>query len=198
MKKRLNSFYFDISRQPFNKLTIIGSIGVTEQYSGHIFHKLRDRGRLLITKRKLKATKKDKKFLFKIMKVLDEYGIDMEAVIITHNYWLDLRESYKNFGNWEERVYAYFYFESFRDKIRQKSGFSITLCKDSFFDIEVAQKWLYKLSKSNKYHPNISVGHSEYADYLKIADVVARSVRLLSYNEISQIKNLKILLKANK
>lgn len=192
MVQRLNSFYFDISGQTYQK-TIIGSIGVTEQYSGHIFSKLREGGRLLITNRKLRSTKKDKAFLLKIMRVLDKHKIYMNAIVITRSYWNDLRASYQNFGNWEERAYAYFYFEGFRHRVREKSGFSVTLCRDTFFDIENAQKWLYKLSKSNKLHPNISISHSKYSDYLKIADVVARSVRLLPYREISKINNLKII-----
>jgi hypothetical protein len=126
------------------------------------------------------------------VRVLDEHRIDMSAIVVSAEHWIALKRSYQDFHNWEEKMYAYFYFEGFRHRVREKTAFSVVLCKDSFFDIEYAAQSLYNISKANRYHPNISISQARVSDYLKLADVVTRFVRLFSHEEVSKIKNLSI------
>jgi len=188
---RPNSFYFDISGQTFEK-TIVGSVGLADSQRG-VFSRLRHHGRQLLTNRRLKSTKTDISIIRQVMDFLNAEKISMNAVLISTPRWWEFKQSYQNFGNWEERIYAYLYFEGFRHHISPGRGFNVFIDEDTFFDNDCAIRWLGRISKSNRYHPALAKGRVEYIEQIRLADVVCRAVRYLPSDELAEIENLTVL-----
>lgn len=178
------SFYFDISGQSFQK-TILGYVALTDAQRG-IFSRLRESGRQLLTTRKLRVSKHDISLIHRVLLLLHEENIAMTAISVSPYHWQSFKASFQNYMKWEERAYAYFYFEGFRHVVPPHRGFNVFLDQDSFFDLQYAIDRLHFISKSNSYYPSISVGQARYVEPLRLADVVCRAVRNMPIDELSE------------
>ena len=186
-----NQVYLDISGQPFNK-TIVGCVGLADNQR-NIFSKLRENGKCFLTQRKLRATSKDKDLIKKYVRILNDERVPMVAVVFSNPQWVNFSNSFKNFKKWDANAFAYLYFEAFRKIVPPRRGFSATLCQDAFFDIHHAIDKLHYISKSNRYHPAISIGQSKYVEPLRLADIICRATRYLQNKELEDYDNLTVI-----
>jgi pentose-5-phosphate-3-epimerase len=88
--------------------------------------------------------------------------------------WTDLIEFCgKNKANNYEKIFASLYFHSLQKYSKMGNSYPLTVCVETFMNIDKVVSYLRDISSANGFNYQISTSQSSVNDMLKVADIVA-------------------------
>lgn len=128
-----------------------------------------------------------------LINYLNGQKVHMRVVAFKTSYWNKFKGLLKNKQYSKEMIYAVLYFYALKDFSKKGKSFQVTVCYESYLDIEKVKIYLRKLGKAHKYNYQVSSSYASQNEMIKVADLVAAAGRKLRNKELERLDNYKII-----
>ncbi len=193
IRKTSLSFAIDVSGQPYD--TVI--VGLIAYDKNHINRFRKDFNtefpRFLSKKQKGSILKSHD--LSRIIGFVDSHNIKMGVISFTTSDWERYIKQYRGMAFFKEKMYALLYFRLLKVFTYPKHNYQITLCSESYLNIERLQTTLRRLAKANRFDYDLSISSAKFNQNIKFADYVAAAYRKLPFNDFKMYGNYHIIRK---
>ncbi len=169
-------FYIDVSGQPKGEVHI-GLISINESDTTQLLKDAKRKYPKFMRDRQ-KAAKARPEHLTSIIAYLNGRGVRMVSLRLKAANWrelLDFIGTNKQFKF--EMIFAALYFCALKKYSHYGKNYSLTVCIESFMNIDKVMGYLKVISKANGIDYQISKSQARYTEMLKFADYVAAAGR---------------------
>lgn len=181
------SFAIDVSGQPYGKV-IVGLIAYDKNHIDR-FRKDFNREFPRFFSKKQKGSALKSHDLSKIIGFMDSHDIRMGVISFTTDDWERYRKRYRGRAFFKEKMYALLYFRLLKAFTYPKYNYQITLCSESYLNIEHLQTTLRRLAKANRFDYDLSTSSAKFNQNIKFADYIAAACRKLPFSYLKRYKN---------
>lgn len=165
-------FYIDVSGQPKEDI-YIGLISIQNHQATNVIKAIKKKFPWFFQKRKKAATLKQNE-IDSIVSLLNGLGVRMVCTYFKSRDWKDLIEFCgKNKEHNYEKIFAALYFHVLKKYSKMNESYPLTVCIETFMDIDKVIAYLRDIASSNKLNFQISKSQASFNDMLKVADIVA-------------------------
>jgi len=176
-------FHIDVSGQPSEEIYVgLSSIKVGEM-SKFIKKLKRDRPEFL--RNNFKGSKLRSNQIRSYMNYFNGQKIWMRNIRLKSSYWKELKNYLENKKYWKEIVYACLYFIALKKYSVKHDSHPVSICPESYLDIEKVGNFLKKLGKAHSINYQISVARAKQNEMIKVSDIVASAGRKLRHIKLN-------------
>lgn len=113
-----------------------------------------------------------------IISLLNGLNVRMVCTFFKQKYWQELiNYCDKNKSGNYEKIFAALYFQTLKKYSKKNNSYSVTVCIESFMNINKTINYLRKIASANNIDYQISIGQVRDNELLKFADIVAAAGR---------------------
>ncbi|MBU2104255.1 MAG: hypothetical protein KKF67_00555 [Nanoarchaeota archaeon] len=165
-------FYIDVSGQPKGTV-FVGMLCVQSREITPVLKTIRRKYPWFFHRRSKGSGLKINQ-IQSIIALLNGMKVRMICVKFSSKEWNNLIEYCgKNRPYNIERIFSALYFQALRKYSYRNNSYPLTVCLETFMDIDKVINYLRKISSANKVNYQVSKTQTKYNDVLKLADVVA-------------------------
>lgn len=169
------NFYIDVSGQPKGTICV-GLASINPHKIDSILKGIKKKYPKLI-RSKQKGNNLMVKEIRSLIHFFNGVKIKMRCIKLKSIYWEELKEHVKNKQWANEIIYAALYFYAVKEYSKKEKNYPITVCHETYLDIEKVKSLLKKLGKAHRYNYQISDSYASQNEMIKIADIIAASGR---------------------
>ncbi len=113
-----------------------------------------------------------------LISLLNGLNVRMVCTHLKSKYWKELIQycGPNKSGNYE-KIFSALYFQTLKKHSKELNSYPVTVCVESFMDINKTINYLRKISSANNINYQISIGQARDNELIKFADVVAAAGR---------------------
>ncbi len=185
------NFYIDVSGQPTQTILVgLSSINV-HKMSGFLKNLKRYHPKFFRSKQKGSRLKPNK--IKSLISYFNGQNIHMICVIMKSSHWKTLKMFLKNKQYWKEMIYSVLYFYALKELSKKDKSYQVTVCQESYLDIEKVKNYVRKLGKAHNYNYQISSSYASQNEMIKVADLIASAGRKFNTKELVELNNYFII-----
>lgn len=181
MSKIPLNFYIDVSGQPTSHI-YVGLASITPSQLNLFMKSLKNKYPTFL-RNKEKGSKLSYEEIKKYLSFMNGNHIHMSY--ISFNNWSEFSKFLKNRQYSKEMIYASLYFIAFKQFAKKEFLYPITVCYESYLDIEKVKNYFKKIAKANNYNVQISSAYASQNEIIKIADIIAAAGRKLTSADLN-------------
>ena len=185
------NFYVDVSGQPQQRISVgISSINVNKM---SIFIKELKKRYPRFIRSKQKSSKIKDNQIMSLVNYFNGQKIYMKCVCFGSSSWLRFRELRQRKQYWKEMIYAVLYFYGLKRLSVGGNTYQITVCHETYLDIEKVKNYLKKLGKAYRYNYQVSSSYASQCDMIKVSDLIAGAGKKLGGKILNNLDNYELL-----
>lgn len=175
MRPSIN-FYIDVSGQPKDTI-FIGLISIQSHDMTNLIRVLKKKDPWLFHRRKKGSSLRPNQ-IDSIISLLNGLKVRMVCTFFKSKNWNELinycgKEKAYN----KEKIFAALYFQTLKKYSKKDNSYPLTVCIETFIDINKTINYLRKISSAHKINFQISKSQARDTEMLKLADIVAAAGR---------------------
>lgn len=171
-------FYIDVSGQPKGTVCV-GMVSLQSYEMTTILKTIRKKYPWFFHRRNKSSGLKENQ-IQSIVALLNGLGVRMVCMIFKSDCWKELIKYLGVNRPYNiERIFSALYFSSLKKYARAGKSYPLTVCLESFMDIDKTINYLRKISSANKINYQVSKSQARDCEMLKFADIVASAGRKL-------------------
>ena len=185
------NFYIDVSGQPKSEIFVgVSSINVNKM--GTFLKELKKRHPEFL-RNKQKGSKLKSNKIRSWISYFNGNKVHMSSVVFKSKHWNLIKDFLDNKKYSKEMIYAVLYFYGLKEFSQKEKAYQVTVCEESYLDIQKVKNYLRKLAKANNFNYQVSSSYASQNDMIKISDLVAAASRKLGIKELERFDNYTIL-----
>ncbi len=173
------SFYIDVSGQPTSEI-FVGLISIHDLEMSKLIKSIKEKYPFFI-RNKQKASKMQPQHIKSIISFLNNMKVRMSCIHLKSSSWNELIDYVGiNKQNKIEMIFAVLYFIALEKYSQKENIYPLTICIETFMDIDKVMLNLKKLAKAHNRDFQISKSQARYTEMIKFADIVAGAGRKIT------------------